>query len=153
MTTLPVSGGLISWDPEPPYDKPQPITNQTEIFDPVNGQWSVLRSADLPVGIMGGRLVSHNDEVYLLTGQYNGMTIYDSPKWFRAVLRLKYDSNNSEWVNVGELKLNRDAAVVLSVPQSSVQNCSLPEDNASFTLKGNVIAICLLMCLLKFIFE
>ena len=152
MTTPPVLGGLTSWDPEPPYDKPLPITNKTEIFDPVNGQWSILRSADLPVGIMGGRLVNHNDEVYLLTGQYNGMTIYDSPKWFRTVLRLKYDSNNSEWVNVGELKLNRDAAVVLSVPQSSVQNCSLPEDNASFSLKGNVVAICLLMCLLNFFF-
>ena len=142
-------GGLTSWDPEPPYDKPEPITNKTEIFDLVTGQWSILRSADLPVGIMGGRLVNHNDEIYLLTGQYNGMTIYDSPKWFRAVLRLKYDSNNSEWVKVGELKLNRDAAVVLSVPQSAVQNCSLPEDIGSFTLKGNVAAICLLMCLSK----
>ena len=101
----PVLGGLTSWDPEPPYDKPEPITNKTEIFDLVTGQWSILRSADLPVGIMGGRLVNHNDEIYLLTGQYNGMTIYDSPKRFRAVLRLKYDSNNSEWVIVGELKL------------------------------------------------
>ena len=100
-------------------------------------------------GIMDGKFVNHLGQVYLLTGSYD-WTI-SSMKWLKTVLRLNYDLENFEWEweTVGELKAPRVEAVVLSVPQASIQNCSLP--SSSFTFRGNTVMTLLLMQLVIFI--
>ena len=98
---------------------------------------------------MDGKLVNHLGQVYLLTGSYD-WTI-SNMKWLKTVLRLNYDLENFEWEweAVGELKAPRVDAVVLSVPQASIQNCSLPSSSSTF--RGNTVMTLLLMPLVIFI--